>query len=832
MTGELFIDRPNNKSSREHYPRYPIFRSGNDSYVYWDDRRICNGVYDRSRVYFHVEPFEIDSLDTFETEGLAFNGQFYSGDIFPMLNEDLKVMRDYSLGFTTTTPPGGLPAYGGKGQYHDTIKVSNAGIEGKGVLDYLTSSTYTRESLFFLDLMNAKADTFLIRPQLAGTEYPPVRAENARVYWEPYKDVMYIHNKEEQPFELFDISASHHGFLALQPSGLEGGGETHFENAQTTASLYEFGHHRIYSEQLDFRVRLNSKSRWAFRLSNAQGDIDLGQRRGEFTLLDSDTALHLIENQYDVYMDHAIWDMDAKTFDLDQLASQQPAYMVSTRESQDSLNYEAQSAKYYMVDTLLEGYGVDRIAVADAWIYPDSGYVVVRDNARMDRLGNARVEVLRDDPYHHFNEADVHIRGRLDYRGRSGINYMDRFQEVFPILIDSMWVDTAYQTVAHGMIPKEQEFYLSPFFSFEGEVYIYGNDPNYIFDGFTEIQHACESILTDKIPFRSQIDPEQIAVDLSRLHAERERNQLYSGLFYTPDPTDLTSHFLSKKTNAYSEPNFTSTGWLIYDKASNEYWITSRAKLEDPDVPGQLMAFSNKTCEVRGTGAFDLDADLAGVTLNTWGAYRHDLTRDTIEMDLMMGVGFFFTDEALELMAGNINKDNMLRGIDLDRQVYREALIALLGKENALTYMEGIRTYGSVEKLPRELRTMNLVLTDVEWAWNDYTSSYITTGDIGIGNIGPFQVNKKVQGKMELVRKRRQDELYIYLELDRRNWYYFALRRNIMQCLSSDEAFNDAIRNLDLKKRQVRLDNGQYFQYTISTRRRVDQWLSRFEEFY
>jgi hypothetical protein len=183
-------------------------------------------------------------------------------------------------------------------------------------------------------------------------------------------------------------------------------------------------------------------------------------------------------------------------------------------------------------------------------------------------------------------------------------------------------------------------------------------------------------------------------------------------------------------------------------------------------------------------------------------------------------------------MAANINDDNMLKGIDLDRDVYREAMIALLGKEAALVYMEEIRTYGSVEKLPKELRTMTLVLTDVEWAWNDYTRSYLTKGDIGIGSIGHIQVNKKVRGKIELVRKRRQDEFYMYFELDRRNWYYFSLRRNIMQCLSSDEAFNDVIKDLSLNKRQVKLDDGMYFQYTISTRRRVDQWLSRFEEFY
>lgn len=832
MTGELFIDKPNNKSSRAIFPEYPIFRSGNDSYVYWDDRRIYNGVYDRSRVYFHVEPFEIDSLDSFETEGLAFNGQFYSGDIFPMFEEDLKVMRDYSLGFTTRTPSTGYAAYGGKGHYVDTIKVSNEGIEGKGRLDYLTSTMYTRNSLFFLDSMNALADSFLIRAQLAGTEYPPARVENARVHWEPYNDVMFIKNKKGQPFRIFDINANHSGFLALRPSGLQGGGRTDFENAQTDAALYTFDHHRLYSDAMNFRVRAIPNTEWAFSLKNARGDIDFSQRRGEFTLNDPGYALQLHDNRYSVYMDHAVWDMDAKTFDLDQLATNRPAYMVSDHPDQDSLNYEAKAAKYFLADTLLEGYGVSQIGVADAWIYPDSSFVSIGGNANMARLQNATVAVLQENPYHQFYEASLKVKGRKSYWGHSKIDYLDRFQEAFPIALDTMHVDTAYQTVAHGTVPTEQEFYLSPFFSFEGDVFVFGNDPDYVFDGYTEIQHACEAIRTDKIPFRSKIDPYRIAVDLSRLEEGREQNQLYSGLFYTPDPVDMTSNFLSKKANAYSEPNFVSTGWLIYDETANEYQISTEARLNNEDVPDQFMAFNNKTCDVRGTGYFELDKDLQGVYLNTLGEFRHDLSRDTIEMDLFMGIGFFFNEESLGLMAKNINDDNSLKGVDLDRPAYRDALISLLGKEKALQYMEEVRTYGSVEKLPKELRQMTLVLTDVQWAWNDYTSSYLTVGDIGIGSIGEYQVNKKVRGKMELVRKRRQDEWTLYLQLDRRNWYYFALRRNIMQCLSSDELFNDEIKDLNLSKRQVKLDNGQYFQYTIGTKRRVDQWLSRFEEFY
>jgi hypothetical protein len=44
LQGQLLIDQPNNKSSREFYPEYPIFQALNSSFVYYDDRRIHNGI--------------------------------------------------------------------------------------------------------------------------------------------------------------------------------------------------------------------------------------------------------------------------------------------------------------------------------------------------------------------------------------------------------------------------------------------------------------------------------------------------------------------------------------------------------------------------------------------------------------------------------------------------------------------------------------------------------------------------------------------------------------------------------------------------------------------
>ena len=46
ITGEVLIDKPDNKSGREPNPEYPIFISKENSYVYYDAGNIEKGVYE------------------------------------------------------------------------------------------------------------------------------------------------------------------------------------------------------------------------------------------------------------------------------------------------------------------------------------------------------------------------------------------------------------------------------------------------------------------------------------------------------------------------------------------------------------------------------------------------------------------------------------------------------------------------------------------------------------------------------------------------------------------------------------------------------------------
>ncbi len=140
IKGTLKIDSPNNKSGvlAEDYPEYPILTSENDSYVYYDNKKIQNGVYNKDDFYYQIEPFVIDSLDNFQTNNMKFDGTLVS-NIFPDISEPLVIMDDFSLGFNKSTEGGGLPVYEGKGDFTKDIKLSYDGLQGSGELEFLTS---------------------------------------------------------------------------------------------------------------------------------------------------------------------------------------------------------------------------------------------------------------------------------------------------------------------------------------------------------------------------------------------------------------------------------------------------------------------------------------------------------------------------------------------------------------------------------------------------------------------------------------------------------------------------------------------------------------------
>ncbi len=199
---------------------YPIFVSNEDSYVYFNKRSIQDSTLNPEDFYYVIEPFTFDSLSTFTTQGMAFEGALSSAGIFPTIRQPLIVMDDYSLGFTHQTPIEGYEIYDGKAIFSSEIKLSNKGFEGIGTLNYLTATTASDRFLFYPDSLTGIGNYFTLKESPDKYDYPHVQGDSVDIHWAVDTNLMAV-NQMFDPFILYHQSTLK-GNLELSPEKLMG----------------------------------------------------------------------------------------------------------------------------------------------------------------------------------------------------------------------------------------------------------------------------------------------------------------------------------------------------------------------------------------------------------------------------------------------------------------------------------------------------------------------------------------------------------------------------------------------------------------------------------
>jgi hypothetical protein len=192
----------------------------------------------------------------------------------------------------------------------------------------------------------------------------------------------------------------------------------------------------------------------------------------------------------------------------------------------------------------------------------------------------------------------------------------------------------------------------------------------------------------------------------------------------------------------------------------------------------------------------------------------------------MISMDFFFDDGLLDKIAQAIEAKTDLPSTDFSRPVYEKGLRELIGKEKADKAISDVNLYGKMKKFPDELKT-TFLFTDVKMKWNQKTKSFISSGKIGIGNINKNQLNKMVDGKIALERKRTGDILHIYIQVEDGKWYYFEYNRGIMNVISSDDAWNTIIKDMKSDKRESKEKGTQGFRFILGQPQAPKIWLKK-----
>ncbi len=847
MNGDLLIDAPDSKSGRKMLHQYPILMSKDTSYVYFERKDIVNGIYKRKNFYFQINPFTLDSVNSLPPGDLQFAGKLVSAGIFPDLDEIIRVQRDYSLGFNSVIREPGMPVYGGKGSFSDTLRLSNSGLRGSGRLTYLTSVTESDDFLFAPDSTTAKVKSFDLATDTLQYNFPDAKAKNAIVKWTPANELMTVQNQNNDSIAMFNNKARLYGVLDVTPTGLKGSGKLSFEDADVVSKNYKFRPNSFTSDTSDFKLFTDERKKEALRVHVYRAEIDFATREGHFTAIGKGALMEFPFIQYSCVVTGFDWLMDKKQFRLNNQTSfsrekylqMTPKELVdfnpgrevytSTDPKQDSISFFALHSLYDLTTNLLEVEDARIIKVADAAIFPFNGRLSIGKDGKITQLNQAEIIANRSSLYHKFYNATVNIASRKLYTARGLYDYTPSDGDVTTLEMNSITVNAKGSSFAGAAISDSMNFMLNKYFRFKGRMEVNASTTKVYFEGGFRFVHDCSSLSNEWVELFSELDPKNIMIPVQEITENTGNGKLRTSIYYSTTETNVRPGFFDKAENVTDPDIVKSVGYLTFNPKTSEYILTDSAKIRNPQLAGRKLAFNTVRCMLTGEGQLNIGNNLGQLQMKSAGEVKYYSIVDSATLNMMSSFDFFFQDEAMKVFADAVTASTA-KGIDVSNANYTRSLREFAGRDEGDKIVSELTAYGQYRKFP-EVLDHTLVLTGLQMSWNKELRSYISKGPVGISNVGKQSVNKQLKGYVEIAKRRNGDLINMYFEPEENQWYFFSYSNGTMQVISSNKSFNDKLSGLKEAQRVLKGEKGQPgYQFILGTPEKKSTFLRKMRQ--
>ena len=845
LSGVIFIDSATNRSGRDRFEHFPVFENFRNSYVRFEDPNIQNGVYFAEDFYFTIYPFRLENLHNFETDNIRFTGHLTSAGIFPTIYECLVVMPDFSLGFTTLPPEGFWEIYGGRGIFYDTLRLSNDGLIGSGTMDFMTSTSISNRFIFMPDSTNAIIQTFDVEAQTIGPEFAKTQGRIANLHWQPYENLFSVTN-EREGFSVFDNELRFFGELILSDGGMVGSGTAVFENkAEMSSERFVIRNRDLFSDDVSFAIKSGEGQSIAIQSENYSVHVSFDEQRAYFESNDPDEFLSFPYIRFLSFMNELEWDMasnmvylknshrssfsdeqlDAMTLrELIAIGDDLPgSEFISLHPRQDSLTFISPLAQYNLLTDELSIKQVRIIYTADIAVQPREGNIVIGPDSYIQPFENANLLVDVYNQYFDIFDATVEIQGRSRFVASGTFNYADASGEIFPIFFERLAPNRDGITTGTSTIYDEDDFSLSPAFSFVGQVTMRADEPLLHFSGNSIVNYICkEEDERSWFSINAPIDPENVEIPIAETTTTRGGRSVRrtdgTG-FYMSSRGDLFPAFLSP-TRSTDRPVLTRTGTLFFDGEQEAYIIEPEEKENESD----LLIFNITECTFSLYGTPDFNLNLGRVGFYSFGLLQHNFHEDLTSFDAVIGLNFFFEQRALNILIESLESLNV--GAEQNTDKFVDFIRTQVPRRDADRLETEIGMFGSMRRMPSNLER-TILFSDVKLYWDEGSRSFVSIGNLGVAAIGSTQINRSVNGVMQIIRGPRGHTLNLYLEIAPREWYFFSYSDGLMQVISSEADFNDLITEQRASRRRQRGGEGRgRYEFGISTLRHRSVFLS------
>lgn len=821
INGTLHIDQPYNKSGIEDIAGYPKFVNDKSSYAYYDQNSRFDSIYNRDSFYFEVDTFTIDSLNSFNFYSQQFTGKLVSAGIFPELDERLTIRSDKSMGFVTTTPPEGYELYRGIGRYYDTIDLSNKGLGGNGRIGFLNAEIRTPDILFMPDSMIATVETFeMHRKTIDTVDFPTVKGDSTELMWKPYQDSMVI-EVWKKPFRLFDDFADFKGELNLRSTGLKGKGKAEWDEAILRSDEIRIGGNSFRTDTSHLQIKTDDEEHVALDLANVSTYIDFDKNEGIMRSNYDSIQTDLPFNLYSTDMNRFKWLIDQRKIEMMAKYGEDYAHLYSIHKGQDSLMFKAKSATYDLDSFEITAHGVPYIAVADVYVYPANGDVVIKQGAEMKPLENATIKLDSLGQYHTIEQANVRIMGKYRMAGQGKYKYVNRSNQPQRFDFHQISVNTLDDTIythAKGVIYDTMNFFLDPQIKFQGNVNLHSQERFLNFKGISKLNiEDSAAIKTSWFKINDYINPIDVQVTASNT-VNLRNDSLYSGIHKQADSTNLYTTLIGRKNYYIDNTIFKARGKLKYNKETDEYIVSDTSKLNGTTEIGNLIKYNNSTCHIYAEGKTDLGLNYGLTSLEAIGKITKSITDTVYNFDMMMALDMYFTDEVMDVMYNDLLDITFsTKEVDVYKKEFKKNMLNYVGKQEIFNDIYFELNLNGELIFPKKFSVPTFLFSGAKFHWDEDFHSFIGYGPVGLVSFNGKHIGKYFKKAfIDLGYRRGQDYLELYLEGDNREWYYISYQNKKISVLTSNVVVNSTILNTKIKERTLK-EGTEVVQFGVAT---------------
>ncbi|WP_430816022.1 hypothetical protein [Carboxylicivirga sp. RSCT41] len=827
LSGYLQIDEPDNKSGAKSNPQFPVINSQIESYVYFDNKNIQGGAYHKDEMFFTLDPFEMDSINTLTRQNFNFSGEFES-NIFPTFRENLTIRPDYSLGFKRQTPETGYPIYGGKATFTNTIDLSNKGLKGNGELNYLTSTSFSEDFTFLPDMVKGQVYDFTVSKQTDSPPFPDVTSKYIYLEYMPHEDELHAKTQEEN-FTMFNEEAQLQGNIKITPYGMTGAGTFYMARANVKSKDIDFTDHTILADSSDFNLSGAEVEGVSFATTNLISDINFETRQGTFRSRSGGSRVDFTENRYVSYISEFSWDMDKNDIYMGARGSKGNRF-VSTHRRQDSLAFYVPMAMYDVETKTIYAEEVKNIEVGDANMILNNGLVTIREDAALDPLDSVRIVLDKDSLVRHtMYNARVFITGKYEYKANGKYDYFNGDGKMLTLDMHNIEYGKEEMTIAESKIVPGDLFTFDSHFAYQGNATLRATEQLLSFDGGVQMLHRCSRGPQTYIRFDSPIDPANVRIPIGEELQNFDYDNIYKDFFITKDSTHVYSSFVEDRKDYSDIPMINASGYLVYNDKEKAFDIASEAKLANADTTGTLMRFSEAACNIQGHGIIDLGIDMDQVKMKSTGTILHDRDKNEISLSSMLGIDFFFNADAQDVLYSTIIASSA-KSSSLSKKTFNSRLSEWTGRNKAEKAENERGKTGESTVLPADLQQM-LLFSNIDFKWDTKKRAFVAEGKADLAYIKQMVVNREAKVLAEITRKRSGNSLEMYLEFDADNWVYFTYKNSMMQTLSSNSAYNSIVQELKPEERKQKVGLGERgYTFIMAPESKKKKFLSRFNK--